>query len=124
MFRFQTGFRAPVIVSRDGGMKARSPSQSFHGADDYGSPQGMLGWQDSPAPVLSALQESSLCPGSHGPCGFPGREAMRVTVKEASREVRCTHGGGNKKRKLSQAEQKGSRNSQKQMQNCAVDHTA
>ena len=97
MFRFQAGFRAPVIVSRDGGTKAHSPSQSFHWADDCGSPQGMLEGGTALVLTLSTLREHSLGPGSCGPHGFPKREAMGVTVGEASGEVRCAHSARNKK---------------------------
>lgn len=64
MFRFQTGFRAPVIVSRDGDTKGRSPSQSFHGAMTVPLDRG---WRDGTTALslpASALCESSLCPGS------------------------------------------------------------
>ena len=82
MFRFQAGFRAPVIFSRDGGTKAHSPSQSFHWADDCGSLRGMLEGGTALVLPLSTLRENSLCPGSRGPHGFPEREAMGVPVRE------------------------------------------
>lgn len=116
MFRFQTGFRAPVIVSRDGGMKARSPSQSFHGADDYGSPQGMLGWQYSPAPVLSAhpVQVAMVHAASQG--GKLWESWLRRLLE------RLHTVDGTKSESSVRLTGRNSRNSQKQMRNCAVDY--
>lgn len=96
MFRFQAGFRAPVIVSRDGGTKAHSPSQSFRWADDCGSPRGMLEGGAALVLPLSTLRENSLCPGSHERHASQGEEAME-SLLGGSGEVRCAHSARKKK---------------------------
>lgn len=64
MFRFQTGFRAPVIVSRDGGAKAHSHLVSHSiGLMTAAPPRGC--WDGRTAlvlpPSVSRRGERSLC---------------------------------------------------------------